>query len=227
MSRCPGFGRGFPVLSRASVCGLGAARAAGVPRAFLDFRIPAGLARASWQGAPPCGARACDRPCCARLCLGVPSSMLAGRNRRDRRWLADRPDAVLHSFALLSGRCGGAFCLVPGLLDQPAWCSAGPNPCRKAVAAWMLPVLLVLCGESVRSHGLVFERESWRGHGAPSLRCHCVAVCLGLVRLNRPARQISPALRAFLARQISRACRSFTALRPFAALRVRRARHLA
>lgn len=217
-------------MSRASACGLGAARRARqVCRARLNFWIPAGIARAFWPGAPPCGARRCDGPCCARLCLGLPSLMLVGRSRRGRRWLADGPDAMLTSlpllsFALLSGRCGGAFCFVPG---QPALGSVWPNPCRKAVAAWMLPVLLVLCEESVRSHGLVFERESWRGHGAPSLRCHCVAVCLGLVRLNRPARQISPALRAFLARQISRACRSFTALRPFAALRVRRARHLA
>ncbi|SIR71530.1 hypothetical protein SAMN05880557_11797 [Pseudacidovorax sp. RU35E] len=73
---------------------------------------------------------------------------------------------------------------------------------------------------SVRSHGLVFERESWRGHGRPALRCRCAAACLGLDRRNRPAQQISPALRAFLARQICRACRSSTALRP----PVRRAR---
>ena len=228
MSRCPGFGRGFPVLSRASACGLGAARAAGVPRAFFDFRIPAGPARASWQGAPPCGARACDGPCCSRLCVRAPSSMLVGRSRRGRRWLADGPDAMLTSlplpsFALPPRRRGGAFCLVPGLLDRPAWRLAGPNPCRKAGAVWMLPALLVLCEASVRSLGLVFERESWRGHGAPSLRCRCVAVRLGLVRRNRPAQQISPALRAFLARQICRACRSSTLFRPA----VRRTRHLA
>jgi len=62
-------------------------------------------------------------------------------------------------------------------------------------------------------------RESWRGHGAPSLR----SVRLGLVRRNRPARQISPPLRGFLARQISRSFRSSALLRPA----VRRARLLA
>ena len=217
-------------LSRASACGLGAARAAGVPRAFelLDSSglCPCLLAR---RLAVRCAGF--DRPCCARLCVRAPSSMLGAQSpcstvaRRRAGCYADFSTAAF--FLSSAGPMRRSVLPCPWSLGSAGLAFGGPNPCRKAVAAWMLPVLLVLYEELVRSHGLVFERESWRGHGTPSLRCRCVAVRLGLDRRNRPAQEISPALRAFLARQISRACRSSTLFRPFAALRVRRARHLA
>jgi uncharacterized protein (DUF736 family) len=55
--------------------------------------------------------------------------------------------------------------------------------------------------------------------GAGTAALLFVSLCLGLLRRNRPARQISPPLRGFLAKQISRACRSCAALRPRGAAR--------
>ena len=90
-----------------------------------------------------------------------------------------------------------------------------PNPCREAVASGGCRTHAFLARTGPRPRPCMC-RESWRGHGGAALRF----ACLGLHRRNRPARQISPPLRGFLARQISRACRSSAALRPS----VRRAR---
>jgi len=64
--------------------------------------------------------------------------------------------------------------------------------------------------EQVHAHGLVFAVNP----GAGTAALLFVSFRLGLPRRNRAARQISPLLRRFLARQISRAFRSFAALRP-------------
>lgn len=204
----------------APACGSGlfesARRARQVCRAFSH---PAAAPPTSQKVSPVEGrVQGCDRPCCAGFRNAAPPPTLAGRSREQRVVVTDSPSAMLSALHAADADLVCRHAAERSPLPSPV-CRLGirpqPNPCREAVSAGNCRAHASLARTGPRPRPCMC-RESWRGHGGAALRF----ACLGLHRRNRPARQISPLLRRFLARQISRACRSSAALRPS----VRRAR---
>lgn len=196
---------------------IGATRAASAPRAFLHpaaarptppkvsprRRTGAGLRQALLRWVPKCGAvpdAGGQEPVNNGWCHRQAVSMLTFYHAVDADLACRRDVAERSPLSSLFGR--------PGVWPPP-------NPCREAVASGGAWLMRPLRGQ-VHAHGLVFAVNP----GAGTAALLFVALRLRLRRRNRPARQISPPLRGFLARQISRACRSSAALRPS----VRRAR---
>ena len=183
---------------------MGATRAAGVPRAgkSLQPMTTQASGRCPWAGisAPPLAVRWLgDALLRAGVRHHVPLDADGGREDRvprGDRWLIQAPRTR-------GARCGGS---VPGLVlgNGLGVRHAEHGPAGSLWARGGRSCGFLCEGRSLPT-GLVLERESWRGHGAPSLRCHCVVVRLGLDRRNRPAPQISPA-RARIPRETNLRC---------------------
>lgn len=143
--------------------------------------------------------------CWRRLHASVPSSMLAvacldiargGSPTRRPTWLMEFPH---HAFKGGAAACGGD---VFAEHREPGSCPH-QGACRSSRYAEKPSPPYLFAGRSACTS--LSCRESWRG--TPSL---------GPIGRNRPAQTISPALCAFLARQILCASRPSTLLRPLA-----------
>ena len=185
MSNRPGFGRGISPSLAPADC-IGAARAAGVPRAFelLDSsgRCPRLL---TWRPA-------CER--CADV-LGV-TALGCALASRPRSWRAAR--IIVNDGHSPTGRMHADFRTAISRFPVAAmrWCALPCLPWSAGLAfdgAESMPERCLVvgvpgpCDPSFARTGPLPRpcicRESWHGHGARSLR----SVRLGLVRRNRPA----------------------------------------